>query len=441
MSNTLRSHNRSQVKPLPLSIGGWCLVNSGADPFGEAVRTPSLTVGLVDCRAAGITHVSFHDRDLYPDDATEETIKAKLVEVKQLLVDTGLKTLCFTTNLFSNPAFRSGAFSSPRPEVRQAAIVKGCRSVHAALGLGVRNIIFWGGREGTEVFEQDTGEAVRNYLLGARAVIVYAIALGYQGTFTFEPKVYEPRFHSYAATGAAMSSAIKQFFPEAELRSRVKINPEYPQHVAMLGLNPAIELGQLIEEDMLGLCIHFGGQPPCRMDADFAPGLGGSPTDDFYVCKMLHDAGYSGFVEFDCRPLRTSASKNAMPLFTRQCVAYWRQLERKVAAFRRDPIIRALQAEIFGKPIAELDHLLYVTAAGTESEPDDILNAVNRLPFTTFENVAAINTDAIEAYGYRVQQIVCGTLHDGAAIFAGTRWAQPAADRPAETVAEEDRDE
>ncbi|MDO8560233.1 MAG: hypothetical protein Q7S23_04355 [bacterium] len=440
MPKLRRSQNRSKVVPLPLSIGGWCLVNLGQDPFGDAVRAPTLTDGLRSCRDAVITHVSFHDRDLYPDDATPEIIDEKVDQVLRLLENTGQQVLCFTTNLFSNPCFRSGAFSSPRPEVRQAAIVKGCRSVHAARRLGATNIIFWGGREGTEVFEQDCGEAVRNYMLGARAVIVYATAQGYQGTFTFEPKVYEPRFHSYAATGAAMGSAIREFFPEAELAARVKINPEYPQHVAMLGLNPAIELGQLIEEDLVGPCVHFGGQPPCRMDADFAPGLGGSPTDDFHVCKLLHDAGYRGFVEFDCRPLRTSASEHAMQLFARQCVAYWRQLEHKVALFRRDPIIRALQAEIFGQPIAQLDDVLAITAAGAETDSHDIIGAVNRLPFSSFAETAAIDTDAIEAFGYRVQQIVCGTHREGAAMFHGTRWAAAhtaTAAKPVESVTEE----
>ena len=435
-----RSQNRTKVIPLPLSIGGWCLVNPGGDPFGDAVRAPTLTDGLRACRDAGITHVSFHDRDLYPDDAPQEIIDEKVDQVLRLLEDTGLEVLCFTTNLFSNPCFRSGAFSSPIPAVRQAAIVKGCRSVHAAKRLGALNIIFWGGREGTEVFEQDSGEGVRNYMLGARAVIVYAIAQGYEGTFTFEPKVYEPRFHSFAATGAAMGSGIREFFPETELAARVKINPEYPQHVAMLGLNPAIELGQLLEEDLIGPCIHFGGQPPCRMDADFAPGLGGSPTDDFHVCKLLHDATYRGFVEFDCRPLRTSASEHAIRLFARQCVAYWRQLEQKVVTFRRDPIIRALQAEIFGEPIAQLEDVLTVTMPNAAADSNVVIDAVNRLPIRTFAETAAIDTDAIEAFGYRVQQIVCGTHREGATMFCGTRWAAAqakTADAPVESAAEE----
>ncbi|TSC53147.1 MAG: hypothetical protein CEO40_35, partial [Parcubacteria group bacterium LiPW_72] len=32
-----------------ISIGGWCLVSGGADPFGEATRDLPVEVGLEGC--------------------------------------------------------------------------------------------------------------------------------------------------------------------------------------------------------------------------------------------------------------------------------------------------------------------------------------------------------------------------------------------------------
>ncbi|MBT3382008.1 MAG: hypothetical protein HN742_26230 [Lentisphaerae bacterium] len=49
------------------SIGGWCLVSSGSDPFGGATRSPSLEAGLEGCAEAGIRYASFHDGDLWED--------------------------------------------------------------------------------------------------------------------------------------------------------------------------------------------------------------------------------------------------------------------------------------------------------------------------------------------------------------------------------------
>ena len=135
-------------------------------------------------------------------------------------------------------------------------------------------------------------------------------------------------------------------------------------------------------------------------------------------------------MEFDCRPLRTSASANALKLFTRQCVAYWRQLEAKVALFRHDPIIRALQAEIFGEPSVPLEHMLDVTAAVAPNTRDAVIRAFNGLSHASFAETAVIDTDAIEAFGYRVQQIVCGTHREGAAIFTDTRWGENPAATP-----------
>ncbi len=405
-----------------LSIGGWGLVSGGGDPFGEATRSLPLEIGLEGCAEAGIKYISFHDRDIYGDNAAKDDIAKKICETLELVRKFDLKVLNFTTNLFSNTCFRSGAFSSPFPQVRQAAIVKACRAMDVAAEIGAQNVIFWGGREGSDgAYEQDTGLGLARYMEGIKTCVDYAFEKGYEYGFTIEPKVYEPRLLGlYAGTGASASSAIRKFFPDQKYAGRILVNPEYPQHVAMVGLDPVMEIGQLLEEDMLASFIHFGGQIPGRMDCDLAPGIGGSLTADFMICNLLYERKWNGIVEFDCHPMRTTTTARGLKTFLKHSVNYWRMLENKVRIYQNDPIISKILAELNQKPGAKLKALMTAVAKG-----QGVVNAVQELSksFKSFEAVSEINTDAIEAHIYRVIQILTGTYEEDACLFDGTPWS------------------
>jgi len=409
-------------QPYSFSIGGWCLVSGGSDPFGEATRRLPVEVGLEGCAEAGIEYISFHDRDLWDDDASKAKVDQTVGETLDLVNRFGLKVFNFTTNLFSNPCFRSGAFSSPFPQVRQAAIVKACRAMDIAMQLGAQNVIFWGGREGSDgAYEQDTGMGLRRYIEGIKVCTDYAIEKGYDFKITIETKVYEPRLLAlYAGTGSSASSAIRKFFPAPKYNGRILINPEYPQHVAMLGLDPVFELGQLLEEGMLAPFIHFGGQIPARMDCDLPPGVGGSLIADFMICNLLQERNWNGVIEFDCRPIRSTTTARGMKLFLKHCTRYWRMLESKVRIYQQDPIISKIRAELNQTPCAELKSVMASIEGGK-----GVVEAIRNLTsvFTSFEAVANIDTDAIEAHVYRIIQILTGSHEEGASLFGGTPWS------------------
>lgn len=409
------------MRAYDFSIGGWCLVSGGSDPFGGPTRGLPVEVGLEGCAEAGIKYVSFHDRDLWDDDAFKYVVDKKVDETLALLKSFGLEIYNFTTNIFSNSCFRSGGFSSPFPQVREAAIVKACRSMDIAAQMGCKNMIFWGGREGSDgSYEQDTGLGLRRYMEGIKACVDYAMEKGYDYKVTIETKVYEPRLLAlYAGTGASASSAIRHFFPDPKYDGRVLINPEYPQHVAMLGLDPVFELGQLLEENMLAPFIHFGGQIPARMDCDLPPGIGGSIIADFMICNTLKERKWDGIIEFDCRPIRTTTTADGMKMFLRHSVLYWKMLEKKVSIYHSDPIIAKIKAEL-NQP--ESDKLSAVVSAVQKGA--GVVKAVQALTksFSNFEAVSEINTDVIEAHIYRLLQILTGIEEEGAMMFKGTNW-------------------
>src|SRR5436853_7080772 len=145
------------------SFGLWTVGNRGRDPFGEAVRPSTTPVDLVALLAeVGAWGVNLHDNDLIPIDATASERDRIVREFKQALNDHGMKVPMATTNLFYDPVFKDGAFTSNDPRVRLYAIQKTMRSMDLGAEVGAHIYVFWGGREGAEVdAAKDPREALK----------------------------------------------------------------------------------------------------------------------------------------------------------------------------------------------------------------------------------------------------------------------------------------
>src|SRR5256714_13799237 len=116
------------------TFGLWTVGNPGRDPFGEPVRLPLSPVHIVRKLAQlGAYGVNLHDNDLVPRDATAAERDRIVREFKQVLADTGVRVPMATTNLFSDPARRDGAFTSNDARVRPYAPQK----TMAAIALAV----------------------------------------------------------------------------------------------------------------------------------------------------------------------------------------------------------------------------------------------------------------------------------------------------------------
>src|SRR5436853_6151405 len=112
------------------SFGLWTVGNRGRDPFGEAVRPSMTPVDLVALLAeVGAYGVNLHDNDLVPIDATAAERDRIVKEFCDALKATGVIVPMATTNLFSDPAFKDGAFTANDPKVRAYALQKTIRSI------------------------------------------------------------------------------------------------------------------------------------------------------------------------------------------------------------------------------------------------------------------------------------------------------------------------
>src|SRR6185312_12607707 len=121
----------SNYTPKPehkFTFGLWTVGNRGRDPFGDATR-PSLSPVTIVKRLSelGAYGVNLHDNDLVPIDATTAERDRIVREFKQALDDYGMKVPMATTNLFYDPVFKDGAFTSSDPRVRLYARIAGSK--------------------------------------------------------------------------------------------------------------------------------------------------------------------------------------------------------------------------------------------------------------------------------------------------------------------------
>lgn len=138
-------------KKYKFTFGLWTVGNVGRDPFGLPTR-PQLSVGQI-CDLlgeVGAYGVNFHDNDLIPIDATPAQADAIKKEFRKGLKDNGLVVPMATTNLFGEPVFKDGAFTSNNAKIRAYAIRKTMQAMDLGAEFGAKIYVFWGGREGVE---------------------------------------------------------------------------------------------------------------------------------------------------------------------------------------------------------------------------------------------------------------------------------------------------
>jgi xylose isomerase len=333
--------DRYQPKPEhKFTFGLWTVGNIGRDPFGEAVRAPLSPVELVHLLAeVGAYGVNFHDNDLVPIDATPAERDKIVTDFKKALAETGLVVPMATTNLFSDPAFKDGAFTSNDPKVRAYALQKTMHAIDLGVELGANVYVFWGGREGVETdAAKDPVEAIKRTREAMNFLCEYVLDQGYDLKFALEAKPNEPRGDIYNATTGHMLAFIETLdHPEM-----VGVNPEVA-HEHMAGLNFVHAVAQAWETGKL-FHIDLNDQAFGRYDQDLRFGSANLKSA-FFLVKFLEDVGYEGSRHFDAHAYRTENYEGVKD-FARGCMRTYLILKEKAERWNADPDIQALLTEI-----------------------------------------------------------------------------------------------
>lgn len=322
------------------TFGLWTVGSVGRDPFGEPVRKPLSPVELVHLLAeVGAYGVNFHDNDLVPIDATPAERDRIVADFKKSLAETGLVVPMATTNLFGDPAFKDGAFTSNDPKVRAYALHKTMHAIDLGVELGAKVYVFWGGREGVETdAAKDPVEAIKRTREAMNFLCEYVLDQGYDLKFALEAKPNEPRGDIYNATTGHMLAFIETLdHPEM-----VGVNPEVA-HEHMAGLNFVHAVAQAWEAGKL-FHIDLNDQAFGRYDQDLRFGSN-NVKSAFFLVKFLEDVGYEGSRHFDAHAYRTEDYEGVKD-FARGCMRTYLILKGKAEQWNADPEIQALLAEI-----------------------------------------------------------------------------------------------
>jgi len=322
------------------TFGLWTVGNPGADPFGRAVRAQISPVEIVHLLAeVGAYGVNYHDNDLYPIDATPAQIDQILNDFRKALSDTGLQVPMATTDLFRDPIFKDGAFTSNDPRVRAYALQKVINSIDRGVSLGAKVYVFWGGREGTETdASKNPQDAIKRMRDAINFLSDYVISQGYDLKFALEAKPNEPRSDIFLPTTGAMLG----FIATLDHPEMVGVNPEVA-HEHMAGLNFTHAVAQAWDAGKL-FHIDLNDQLFGRYDQDFRFGSA-MIKQNFFLVKFLEEVGYSGSRHFDAHAYRTEDYEGVKD-FARGCMRTYLILKEKAEQFKQDSEIQALLQEI-----------------------------------------------------------------------------------------------
>jgi len=322
------------------TFGLWTVGNPGRDPFGEAVRGALLPIDIVKgLSRVGAWGVNLHDNDLVPFGAPAAERDRIVRDFKKALADHGMVVPMATTNLFSHPVFKDGAFTANDPGVRALAVQKTMRAIDLGVELGARIYVMWGGREGVEVDAcRDAREALKRYRQCVDYLCEYVLDQKYDLRFALEAKPNEPRSDIYLPTTGHMLAFISTLsHPEM-----VGVNPEVA-HEQMSGLNFYHGIAQAIDAGKL-FHIDLNDQKPGRYDQDLRFGSE-SLKGMFFLVKLLEESGYDGPRHFDAHAYRTEDAEGVWD-FARGCMRTYLILKDKARRFAADAEIQGLLREM-----------------------------------------------------------------------------------------------
>ncbi len=365
------------------SFGLWTVGWPARDMFGEASRPPLDPVDAVEHLAKlGAYGVSFHDDDLIPYGSDESARERHITRFREALSATGLVVSMMTTNLFTHPVFKDGAFTANDRAVRRYALAKVARNLDLAAELGAPTYVLWGGREGAESgAAKDVAAALDRYREALHILCAYVRERGYDLRFAIEPKPNEPRGDILLPTvGHALAFIYTLDDPDL-----VGLNPEVG-HEEMAGLNFAHGLAQALWHGKL-FHVDLNGQHGPRFDQDLRFGAG-NLRGAFWAVDTLESGGYTGPRHFDYKPPRTEDIGGVWDSAA-GCMRNYLILRERAAAFRADPEVRQAIAD------ARVDELSRPTLAPGETlddvraeQPDIAALAARGMAFERLDQLA-----------------------------------------------------
>ena len=235
---------KTMKEHLRFAAAYWHSFNGGgSDPFGSDTRPmpwmeakDAITSAKQKMDAAfefitkmSIPYYCFHDVDLV-DEAnsiieTEKRLQIIIDYAAEKQMDSGVKLLWGTANLFSHPRYMNGASTNPDFQVVAYAATQVKNAIDATIALGGENYVFWGGREGyMSLLNTNMKREVEHMAKFMTMARDYGRKNGFTGTFLIEPKPMEPSKHQYDFDCATVLNFLREFDLLGDFQINIEVN-------------------------------------------------------------------------------------------------------------------------------------------------------------------------------------------------------------------------
>ena len=311
---------KTMKEHLRFAAAYWHSFNGGGgDPFGADTRPMPWMAGKDPVSAAmhkmdaafefitkmSIPYYCFHDVDLVDEaDSIIETEKRlqKIVDyAAEKQMDSGVKLLWGTANLFSHPRYMNGASTNPDFQVVAYAATQVKNAIDATIALGGENYVFWGGREGyMSLLNTNMKREVEHMARFMTMARDYGRANGFKGTFLIEPKPMEPSKHQYDFDCATVLNFLREFDLLGDFQINIEVN-----HATLASHTFQHEIQVAADAGALGSLDANRGDYQNGWDTDQFPNNIGEVTEAMLV--FLKAGGLQGGgVNFDAKIRRNS---------------------------------------------------------------------------------------------------------------------------------------
>ncbi len=305
---------------LKFAMAWWhTLCAEGADQFGGGTKQfpwnaeacpiqaakDKVDAGFELMQKLGIEYYCFHDVDLVSEGASIDEYEANLKEVvaylKQKQVETGIKLLWGTANVFGHLRYMNGAATNPDFDVVARTAVQIKNAIDATIELGGTNYVFWGGREGyMSLLNTDQKREKQHLAQMLTLARDYARSKGFTGTFLIEPKPMEPTKHQYDVDTETVIGFLKAHGLDKDFKVNIEVN-----HATLAGHTFEHELAVAVDNGMLGSIDANRGDYQNGWDTDQFP------IDNFELVQammqIIRNGGFgNGGTNFDAKTRRNS---------------------------------------------------------------------------------------------------------------------------------------
>ena len=201
--------------------------NNAKDPIDKAKE--KMDAAFEFMTKIGMPFYCFHDVDLVDEGNSlaefEKRLQAMVEYAKEKQMESGIKLLWGTANVFGHHRYMNGAATNPYFPAVACAGTQIKNAIDATIALGGDNYVFWGGREGyMSLLNTDMKREQEHLAVMLTMARDYGRKNGFKGVFLIEPKPMEPTKPQYDFDTETVVGFLRHYGLEKDFKVNIEVN-------------------------------------------------------------------------------------------------------------------------------------------------------------------------------------------------------------------------